>query len=137
MSSLSQAAIITRPLEGGGRTMREVACAFCGGRGKDPFGIMSWLSTCCVCGGTGVVQVGAGSAAAGCSSPWVEDTPANALAGLECGHVSFLMTGRGKPDIPDPRIRRVDSWGEIEETLSRDLCLVRSCEEEFSAVVAP
>ena len=34
----------------------EVSCSFCSGKGKDPFGIMSWLSTCCVCGGRGVVQ---------------------------------------------------------------------------------
>lgn len=33
------------------------ACAFCGGKGKDPFDIMSSLSTCCVCGGRGVVEV--------------------------------------------------------------------------------
>jgi len=31
----------------------EVICAFCGGRGLDPFGIMSPLATCQVCGGTG------------------------------------------------------------------------------------
>ena len=37
--------------------MVEVTCSFCGGKGKDPFGIMSWLSTCCVCGGRGVVKV--------------------------------------------------------------------------------
>jgi len=37
--------------------MVEVTCSFCGGQGKDPFGILSWLSTCCVCGGRGVVQV--------------------------------------------------------------------------------
>jgi DnaJ-class molecular chaperone len=37
----------------------EVTCSFCGGHGKDPFGIMSWLSTCCVCGGRGVVRVAA------------------------------------------------------------------------------
>jgi len=35
----------------------KVKCAFCGGSGRDPFGIMSWLSTCCVCGGRGVVPV--------------------------------------------------------------------------------
>ncbi|MFZ2446992.1 MAG: hypothetical protein WAW37_11595 [Syntrophobacteraceae bacterium] len=35
----------------------EVPCSFCGGGGKDPFGIMSWLSTCCVCGGSGLVRV--------------------------------------------------------------------------------
>jgi len=37
--------------------MENVKCSFCGGKGKDPFGIMSHLSTCCVCGGRGVVQV--------------------------------------------------------------------------------
>lgn len=35
----------------------EVACAFCRGVGKDPFGIMSNLSTCCVCQGKGHVTV--------------------------------------------------------------------------------
>lgn len=35
----------------------EVTCAFCGGRGKDPFGVLSWLSSCCVCGGSGLVRV--------------------------------------------------------------------------------
>ena len=30
-----------------------VSCAFCHGRGRDPFGIMSHLSTCCICGGVG------------------------------------------------------------------------------------
>jgi DnaJ-class molecular chaperone len=35
----------------------ETMCAFCRGTGLDPFGIMSWLSRCCVCGGTGVVLV--------------------------------------------------------------------------------
>ena len=32
-------------------------CAFCKGKGKDPFGVMSSLSTCCVCGGAGMVRV--------------------------------------------------------------------------------
>ena len=34
-----------------------VRCAFCRGTGRDPFGIMSALSTCCVCGGTGSVSI--------------------------------------------------------------------------------
>ena len=29
----------------------EIVCAFCHGRGTDPFDILSSLSTCCVCGG--------------------------------------------------------------------------------------
>lgn len=40
-----------------GGPMVEVTCSFCRGQGKDPFGIMSWLSNCCVCGGRGVVKV--------------------------------------------------------------------------------
>lgn len=35
----------------------EVKCAFCDGTGKDPFGVMSHLSTCPVCGGKGTVRV--------------------------------------------------------------------------------
>jgi len=30
-----------------------LTCAFCGGTGRDPFGILSRLATCQVCGGTG------------------------------------------------------------------------------------
>ncbi len=31
----------------------DLACAYCGGSGRDPFGVMSPLSTCQVCGGKG------------------------------------------------------------------------------------
>ena len=34
-----------------------ITCAFCGGAGKDPFGVMSPLSTCQVCGGQRSVAV--------------------------------------------------------------------------------
>lgn len=35
----------------------ELPCAFCRGKGVDPFAIMSSRSICCVCGGSGKVQV--------------------------------------------------------------------------------
>ena len=35
----------------------EIKCAFCKGRGKDPFEILSPLSNCPVCHGRGVVKV--------------------------------------------------------------------------------
>jgi DnaJ-class molecular chaperone len=35
----------------------EVTCSFCGGQGTDPFGVLSWISTCVVCGGKGKVLV--------------------------------------------------------------------------------
>ncbi|HHT9137682.1 MAG TPA: hypothetical protein ACFYEK_10635 [Candidatus Wunengus sp. YC60] len=38
------------------RKVVSVTCAFCGGSGKDPFGIMSHLSECCVCKGKGMVK---------------------------------------------------------------------------------
>jgi len=37
--------------------LAEVECVFCEGSGKDPFGVMSPLSTCCVCGGKGTVRI--------------------------------------------------------------------------------
>jgi len=39
------------------REMTEVNCSFCSGTGRDPFGIMSWISRCCVCGGKGTVEI--------------------------------------------------------------------------------
>ena len=35
----------------------EVVCAFCKGKGTDPYGILSWKSTCYVCHGKGTVVV--------------------------------------------------------------------------------
>ena len=34
-----------------------IKCAFCGGIGKDPFGLLSVLATCQVCGGKGKITV--------------------------------------------------------------------------------
>lgn len=39
------------------KEMVEVQCAFCQGMGRDPFGVMSPLSNCSVCGGKGTVRV--------------------------------------------------------------------------------
>jgi DnaJ-class molecular chaperone len=37
---------------------RKITCAYCEGRGKDPFDLLSALATCQVCGGGGKVSVG-------------------------------------------------------------------------------
>ncbi|MEI7996769.1 MAG: hypothetical protein WCH01_17890 [Methylococcaceae bacterium] len=37
--------------------MQIVGCVFCSGTGKDPFGIMSWHSSCPVCLGKKVIEV--------------------------------------------------------------------------------
>jgi DnaJ-class molecular chaperone len=52
-----KAAAESLPMDRHAEERTEVRCSFCGGKGKDPYGIMSWLSHCCVCGGRGVVQV--------------------------------------------------------------------------------
>ncbi len=41
-----------------GARIGAMTCAFCRGRGFDPFGIPSPVSTCCVCGGKGMVRIG-------------------------------------------------------------------------------
>lgn len=41
----------------GGKSV--ATCAFCGGTGKDPFGLLSKLSKCQVCGGRGEVSLAA------------------------------------------------------------------------------
>lgn len=42
-----------RTAAGGERHRVVVPCAFCAARGRDPFGILSHLAACQVCGGTG------------------------------------------------------------------------------------
>ena len=37
--------------------MKEIKCAFCKGKGVDPFDLLSSLSTCSVCGGKGKINV--------------------------------------------------------------------------------
>ncbi len=71
------------------RNSIEVRCAFCRGSGKDPFGIMSWLSTCCVCLGRGRV---------------ITETPHERCA--HCGGTGAVKTFsctvcRGKGVIPE------------------------------------
>jgi DnaJ-class molecular chaperone len=34
----------------------EASCSFCRGTGRNPLGILSWLSTCCVCKGRGITH---------------------------------------------------------------------------------
>jgi DnaJ-class molecular chaperone len=34
----------------------EAPCAYCHGKGTHPLGILSWLPTCCACGGSGITR---------------------------------------------------------------------------------
>jgi len=90
MTTLRQAAKETVPMVRLGEERLEVTCSFCSGRGTDPFGIMSWISTCCVSGGRGVVQVPASCG----RSAHCWGTGDDASSALAC------MTYRGRGWVP-------------------------------------
>lgn len=48
---------VKMPQGGDAAEWARVECAYCRGRGKDPFGLPSPKSNCCVCGGKGTVRV--------------------------------------------------------------------------------
>lgn len=78
--------------------LEELTCAFCHGRGRDPFDIMSSLSTCCVCGGSGKVLVQAPVAlCAHCQGSGAIKT----LTCTTCGGRG-VVTLPAKPTIPCP-----------------------------------
>jgi len=77
----------------------EVTCNFCSGRGTDPFGIMSWLSTCCVCKGKGTVRV---------SSPYITCPHCGGTGAIKtftctaCRGTGFVALGKGpRETCPD------------------------------------
>lgn len=71
-----------------------VECAFCKGKGKDPFNLLSSLAECQVCGGRGVVMVP--ETAIGCA--FCEGTgvyPGKRLTCITCG-------GKGRVAVSEP-----------------------------------
>lgn len=77
-------------LESNPRQMVEVTCAFCHGTGKDPFGIMSSMATCQVCGGTGARSLHRPTApCAFCGGTGVH--PGSRLTCTTCGGVGSVQ----------------------------------------------
>lgn len=75
----------------------EVTCAFCQGVGTDQFGVMSPLSTCVVCGGTGKRTLRAPTTnCAFCQGTGVY--PQTRLTCIACGGVGAVSV----PDNPEP-----------------------------------
>ncbi|MDP8240862.1 MAG: hypothetical protein P9X24_17375 [Candidatus Hatepunaea meridiana] len=68
----------------------EIRCSFCSGTGRDPFGIMSRLSKCCVCGGSGLVRV---------QSPCIRCAHCNGTGAVK--RLTCLVCG-GKGFMPAP-----------------------------------
>ena len=72
----------------------DLTCAFCQGKGRDPFGLLSVLSTCGACRGAGKVRVKEPHVPCrACGGRGVQ--PFTRLACLACG-------GRGVQTIPEP-----------------------------------
>jgi len=64
----------------------EVKCAFCKGKGRDPFGVLSTLSDCQVCGGSGKVSVEGPVAKCGfCGGSGVQPHTTDKLHCIACG----------------------------------------------------
>ena len=104
-----------------GRVIRErlrvsVVCGFCRGTGRDPFNLMSPLSTCQVCGGTGARQLhpplapcvfckgtgiypGLRMTCTTCNGLGMVEMPANALTCPRCGGTGRAADS-GWPDSP-------------------------------------
>ncbi len=70
----------------------ELACAFCRGTGRDPFGLLSSLSKCQVCGGAGVRRLR--QPAAPCA--YCGKTGIHSFSRLTC-----TTCGGGSVEIPD------------------------------------
>ncbi len=81
----------TEMREGSGNQIT-VKCAFCNGTGKDPFGLLSTLATCQVCGGTGRVTV---------SEPFVR-CPFCKGTGVHPSHRYTCILCHGKGVVPAP-----------------------------------
>jgi len=80
----------------------KVTCAFCKGTGKDPFGVMSHLATCQVCGGRGEVRVHPPTATCKfCKGRGVEPYSSNRLTCSACkgkGVVTAIENGVPCPE---------------------------------------
>lgn len=79
-----QADVLTRGIMNKAKHLDRVVCAFCEGKGRDPFGIMSPESVCQVCNGTGAhLIVSPHVACAYCHGSGVESGTRNTC--LSCG----------------------------------------------------
>jgi DnaJ-class molecular chaperone len=90
-----------RKLTNNQKEVAEETCSFCGGTGKDPYGVMSWLSTCCVCGGKGVVLV---------RTPYTRCAHCNGTGSVKTLTCTVCM-GKGFVPVPPGRTLVCDECG--------------------------
>lgn len=92
----------------------EGVCAFCNGKGTDPYGILSWKSTCTVCDGKGTVVV------------MVPHVPCRYCRGTGSHKTFSCMVCRGAgvvPPVPGPTQRCPGCEGRAYEISSGLACL--------------
>jgi len=84
---------------------RELTCAFCQGKGRDPFGLLSVLSTCGACRGAGKVQVKEPHVACrACGGTGIQ--PFTRLACLGCRGTGVVTVPEPGEDLPRLRGHR-------------------------------
>ncbi len=94
--------------------MHSIRCVFCRGTGNDPFGIMSWHSSCPVCLGKAVVDVPA------LHVPCAHCKGTGAFKTFTCG----VCAGKGVVSAPDGPTRVCpDCRGTGDDTPSGMACL--------------
>lgn len=90
---------MSHPSEKDQGVYEELTCAFCQGLGRDPFDIMSSLSSCCVCKGSGQVRV------LGPIAPCAHCQGSGAIKTLTCTTCGGkgVVTRPAEPIIPCPK----------------------------------
>ena len=82
--------------------MVSVKCAFCDGIGRDPFGILSHLSTCQVCGGKGEVRIrGPVVKCVFCGGRGIQPHTTDRLHCMACGGKGWVTAIEPSAECPD------------------------------------
>jgi len=95
--------------------MKEIKCAFCKGKGIDPFELLSSISTCAVCGGKGKVNV---------EEPYIkcafcQGTGTYPHTRLNC----TVCSGKGVVAFREPKVTCPECKGTGQECLTNLPCL--------------
>jgi DnaJ-class molecular chaperone len=95
--------------------MKEIKCAFCKGKGVDPFELLSSISTCAVCGGKGKVNV---------EEPYIkcafcQGTGIYPHSRLNC----TVCSGKGVVTFREPKVTCPECKGTGQEHLTNLPCL--------------
>lgn len=82
--------------------MTTVKCAFCDGAGKDPFGLLSELSNCQVCGGKGEVRIeGPTTECKFCGGTGIQPYTTSRLHCIACRGKGFVTTIEPSKECPN------------------------------------